>query len=321
MHDIELASARFYVGNLREEVIKGMREKAEQGIYPGRAPFGYRNNRETRTIEIHPDNSLIVKRIFELYASGNYSLKTLRAKVREEFGKTINHEYLRDILTNPVYLGNFEWAGKTYRGTHALFISFSLWEAAQSALHRGNKSKYRKHHFAFRGLLTCAHDDCTVTAEIQKKKYVYYRCSQGRGKCELPYFREEEISSRFEQVLKDIYIPEDVVAELENSLLHDEKQLEKEALLQQQRLEHSLSALRRRIDQAYSDKLDGKISEEFWQRKMAEWMAEERQIQAAIEHSAVPAEDRASSMQETFELANQAHLYTLRGNRPNRLKS
>src|SRR5262249_55164180 len=32
MHDIELAQARFYSGNLREEVIKGMREKAEQGI-------------------------------------------------------------------------------------------------------------------------------------------------------------------------------------------------------------------------------------------------------------------------------------------------
>ncbi len=70
-HGLHLLIARNYVENLREEVIKGMREKAEQGIYPGRAPFGYRNNREKRNIEIHPDNSRIVKRIFELYATGN----------------------------------------------------------------------------------------------------------------------------------------------------------------------------------------------------------------------------------------------------------
>ena len=38
--------ARNYIENLREEVKKGMREKAEQGVYPSRPPFGYRNNIE-----------------------------------------------------------------------------------------------------------------------------------------------------------------------------------------------------------------------------------------------------------------------------------
>jgi site-specific DNA recombinase len=35
MHDIHVAVAKHYVENLKEEVKKGMREKAEQGIYPG----------------------------------------------------------------------------------------------------------------------------------------------------------------------------------------------------------------------------------------------------------------------------------------------
>ena len=42
--------ARNYIDNLREEVKKGMREKAEQGIYPSRPPLGYRNNKLERTI-------------------------------------------------------------------------------------------------------------------------------------------------------------------------------------------------------------------------------------------------------------------------------
>jgi hypothetical protein len=37
------------------------------------------------------------------------------------------------------------------------------------------------------------------------------------------------------------------------------------------------------MDQAYADKLDGKIPEDFWQRKMSEWRDEEQEIQAASE--------------------------------------
>jgi hypothetical protein len=36
------------------------------------------------------------------------------------------------------------------------------------------------------------------------------------------------------------------------------------------------------MDQAYSDKLDGKIPEDFWDRKMGDWHSEEQQIRAAI---------------------------------------
>jgi len=35
-------------------------------------------------------------------------------------------------------------------------------------------------------------------------------------------------------------------------------------------------------DQAYTDKLDGKISEDFWQRKMTEWQAEEQRVGMAL---------------------------------------
>ena len=36
---------------------QGYGEKAAQGTYPGRAPFGYRNNKDTRAIEIHTSKS------------------------------------------------------------------------------------------------------------------------------------------------------------------------------------------------------------------------------------------------------------------------
>jgi hypothetical protein len=34
---------------------------------------------------------------------------------------------------------------------------------------------------------------------------------------------------------------------------------------------------------AYEDKIDGKISEDFWKRKMDDWRAEEKQVQASLD--------------------------------------
>ena len=43
MHGIKVLMAKNYVDNLSEETSKGMREKAEQGIWPSYAPLGYLN--------------------------------------------------------------------------------------------------------------------------------------------------------------------------------------------------------------------------------------------------------------------------------------
>src|SRR5215470_16205730 len=85
IHGIQLVLARNYIENLRDEVRKGMREKAAQGIYPSRPPLGYRNNKLLRTIEVDPDNAPIAQRMFELYATGMYSLASLRRFLKTEY--------------------------------------------------------------------------------------------------------------------------------------------------------------------------------------------------------------------------------------------
>ncbi|MFB3918277.1 MAG: recombinase family protein, partial [Terriglobales bacterium] len=314
IHGMQLVLARNYIENLREEVKKGMREKAEQGTYPGRVPFGYRNNKGERTISVHSDNSRIVKRIFELYASGRCPLTELRNAIRTEFGITINRSYLHTILTNTFYVGQFVWGGQTYSGTHDTFISRELFGAAQDVLHGKHQGKYAKHEIAFRGLLTCAHDDCTVTAELKKGKYVYYRCSGYRGKCELPRFREEQISEKLGQILKQIYIPDEVLHGLLESFKNDQKRTERESAQQRERLEQRLANVRKRMDQAYTDKLDGKIPEDFWERKMQDWRAEEQQIQCAMTGlKEANSTDRVLTAQRILELANKAYfLYVTR---------
>ena len=52
---------------------------------------------------------------------------------------------------------------------------------------------------------------------------------------------------------------------------------------QTEKLNDRLALVLRRMDQAYQDKLDGKISEDFWLRKAAEWQAEEQQIRTSLQ--------------------------------------
>jgi site-specific DNA recombinase len=315
MHDIHVAVAKNYVENLKEEVKKGMREKAEQGIYPGRAPFGYRNNSVTRSIDVHEKMSPVIRRIFELYASGEYSLVTLRSAVLAEAGLRISRAYLETILKNPFYIGRFVWRGVEYKGTHAPLILPDLFKRVQEAFSGRHKPKYRKHQFAFAGLLRCAHDGCTVTTELQKKRYVYYRCSHGRGKCSLPYMREQDLSDRLGDLLKNIYVPVAVVRAIVDSLQADLQRSEALRREQVAAIQQRLATISTRMDQLYEDKLDGKIDEQFWTRKQAEYRGQERTLEAALSGLSAPVtRENVLTVEKVFELANKAQFLYLTRN-------
>jgi site-specific DNA recombinase len=173
-----------------------MREKAEQGIYPSRPPLGYANNKVDHTIEVDPQKAPIAQRLFELDRSGKYSLSILRQSIKADFGMTFSNGYLVRILKNPFYVGSFYWEDKLYPGTQEKLIGRDPFEAVQQVFRGHNKPKQRKHHFAFGGTLSCAYDDCAVTVELKKNRYTYYPCTGHRGKCRLPYMREECLGER-----------------------------------------------------------------------------------------------------------------------------
>ena len=147
-----------------------------------------------------------------------------------------------------------------------------------------------------------------LTGDVQKEKYVYYRCTGNHGKCDLPRFREEDIAIRLGEPLKGLQVPPMVVSEIVAALHEDQKQALGKVSAEQTRLDSRLTAIRHRMDAAYSDKLDGKIPEDFWERKMSEWRMEEQQVQMAISGLAnAETSDRALDAQKVFELANKAH--------------
>src|SRR3989344_4553272 len=84
--DMKVAIARFYTNNLSEETKKGQREKVAQGWLPKQSPLGYKIVGE-KGHKIHVQEETVVpliRKMFELYATGNYSLKALTKVMADE---------------------------------------------------------------------------------------------------------------------------------------------------------------------------------------------------------------------------------------------
>src|SRR5574341_471593 len=125
---------------------------------------------------------------------------------------------------------------------------------------------------------------------------------------------EPKVSQRLGEVLESIYVPKEIAQAIVSSLESDRTGAE---ALRQQDLaatKQRLPALRTRMDQMYEDKLDGRIDEGFWTRKMNEWREQERCLEARVEQLSSPLNpQRALTVQRVLELANKAYsLYLTR---------
>lgn len=287
---IKALMAKNYSDNLSEEVRKGMLEKASQGIYPSIAPYGYLNAKVDgkKLIVIDPDAAAYIKQMFFLFASGSYSLSTLKNKMLADGmvyrgGKKLYKSKIEAILKNEFYTGVFYWKNKRYdNASHEPIVSRELFQRVQARLASPRKGKSRKGLFAYTNLITCGVCGCSLTAEIKKEKYIYYRCTGYKGNCKQPYLKKETLEKTFENLLHSICITDeihDLIMQALRSSLQDKIEYHNKTVAQ---IERQIKALQNRIDQAYMDKLDGKITEEFWRIHSSRWMVEKEGLSTKL---------------------------------------
>ena len=233
----------------------------------------------------------LVAKLFEWYASGNYSLDAVAVKAKEiglsmpKTKRPLTKQKLHRIFGVRLYYGEFAWKGKIYQGIHEPVVSRELWDKVQAMLHHRGRTKLRKakHNFAFSGLLRCGHCGCALVGAIKKNRYIYYRCSGFKGKCNEPNVREEVLERKLGDIIRGLTFDEEVLGWIIEALReshHDQCQYHSEAI---SRLQGDYNRLQARIEQMYVDKLDGGVNDEFFGRKSSEWRAEQRQILQALE--------------------------------------
>ena len=325
VHGIKVLMAKQYSDNLSEEVKKGQTEKASQGIYPSWAPIGYINKLADHTIGPDPETAPLIRRAFEMAATGRFSLSKLSHTLHgaglrgRRSGKSLTKQSMARLLRNPFYYGEYTWNGRVYQGTHQPLISKELFDRVQEAMGYAQKTKLTKHSFTFAGVLTCGHCGCAITAERKQKKsgrvYVYYHCTNGKGICKnvvylreevVVYLREEVIDEKLASALKHIRLTSEIVEWTREALLEsleDERELHRSAT---QNLSSRYQKLGRYISQAYEDKLEGRIEPELWEMKSTAWRREQDEILRQLEaHKAADTSYLGKGVR-LMELANKA---------------
>ena len=230
MMSVELGMANEYVRQLSENTARGLRQKARNGDYPGLAPFGYINNPLIKKIAIHHKNAKLVKKIFELYATGNVRLEDLakvleNGDVKSKNNNRVHISRISHIINNPIYYGHFRHAGEIYEGKHEPIISKDLFDKANAILRgKGRKPKKEANPRPFCGLLSCGSCGMGITGEIKIKRqkngnkhlYTYYHCSKKSKikKCFEQSVRGEKLERQLSAKLEEYIMPKELAIKL-----------------------------------------------------------------------------------------------------------
>ncbi len=335
IHGIKVLMAKNYIDNLREESGKGHLQKAESGIFPGsRLPLGYKFGKDgDKSVPVIDEvNKDLPIKMFEYYATGLYSLDSLIERVKADgllrfellpklarltrMTKSTAHRTLR----NPFYYGDFYWKGTLYHGTHKRLIEKDLWDKVQELLNQTDgknepKSKYGTKPFAFKGLLVCGECGRTVTAEkvVKKtgKQFVYYHCTKFGTNCTQKAVNEtvfdEDIINSLEVMQKMPQDAVDYVAEGLKESLFFKRNTEDRT---RENLEAEKAKLQNRLSVMYEDRLDRKISDEFYNQRFAEYSKKIKDLDTLISRYTYADIDYYQFGVKTLELAkNAAILY------------
>jgi len=268
MLNIAFGQSKYYVDNLSENIKRGHRAKLRKGIWPSFAPLGYTNNHKTRDIDADLEKAPLVRKGFELYSTGKYTLKQI-AKIWKDLGlrsykgNVLAISCVQRILKSTFYYGIFEFKGETYQGSHEPLISKKLFDECQEVMKdRGHiMTRKSENFFPFRGLLTCGECSCMITAETQKG-HNYYRCTKKKSVCNQKYVREELLTEQVKSFLQKVSLPSQDTEKVLHELDKDEQKAREDSKIIVVNLKSELVDVETRLDKLLSAYLDEVITSE-----------------------------------------------------------
>lgn len=188
--DMAVMFARSYVLQLSDNVKRKFEQKRRNGEWTGRAPIGYKNIGEikgNKDIIPDPKTAHLIRKMFELYGTGNYSTLTIRTEVtrhglKSSVDKPLALSMVNHILNNPFYYGEMLSKGKNYPHKYPPLISKELFCKCQQIRRGWGKKpfKYASKPYIFRGLVRCKKCGCSMSPETAKGKFIYYSCTNAK---------------------------------------------------------------------------------------------------------------------------------------------
>jgi DNA invertase Pin-like site-specific DNA recombinase len=273
--DIQAVVAADYIRNLRDEVRKGFYGRLKQGFYPLPAPVGYVDQGPAKAKIIDPVRGPLVRQAFELYGSGTIGLKALRVEMARRgltaplSGKPLSLTGVSTMLNNPFYAGiiRIRRTNETFEGAHEPLVSQTLFNRVHDILRGKTVSRTLRHALQFQRLIRCAVCGRALIGEVQKSKYVYYRCHE----CPGVIVREEVLEHAFVAELQFLSwasgderdAVEDVVRDMSESAVERQEERARAVKMQIARCDERIARLTDAL-------IDGVIDKELFEpRKQA----------------------------------------------------
>jgi hypothetical protein len=304
--DLQAIIAADFIRNLREETRKGFYGRLKQGFYPLPAPLGYRDMGKAKAKEFDLVRAPLVRRAFELYGEGSWSIDDLREELhrsglRTRAGGKISKTTVSVLLNNPFYIGIIRLqTGETFRGVHKPLIAKSLFDRVQLTLRGKAQAKTQIHGFRFRRLFTCSNCGYSLIGETQKGN-VYYRCHSKACRRPPVSIREEVVENAVSNALEPLRFDVNERAILRDVVGEIGQQFEAQRLDETNSAKLQLGKLNERqnsLTDAYIDKL---ITRETFEKRQASILMEEKGIQERMRQPQAVVVDRLSKFLELAE--------------------
>ena len=218
--------AQSYTDAMSDNIKRSIEHKTRNGEWNGPAPLGYLNQCDVNGkshVVLDPSREPIIRRVFEEYATGAYTLAEIAVKAKEwglrsKKNFPLHKAVLHRLMQRRFYYGEMEIKGALHTHCYPPIISRELFNACEEVRLGYNKKpfRYAGKDFIFRGILTCKTTGRMVTADTKKRKYVngdtaewtYLRCWNPDKPGKIQWVREDSVMEQVAEVFSHLGIKE-----------------------------------------------------------------------------------------------------------------
>ena len=295
MWNMGVVMAQSYTDSLSDNVRRSIRHKLAKGEWSGPAPLGYLNSIDTltggKTIILDTERSFLIKKFFEEYATGVYSLAELGRKakdwgLRSRKGNPVSNQSLHDLIQNPFYYGMMRVKNELHPHKYEPLISKELFDACESIrTGRGrtqpvNETKYP---FILRGLLQCSASGRMVSCDIKKGKHIYLISRDPSNPDKKIWTNEKIVMGQIRDVFKSIHIPEAILAEIKEQLKKTHQSEKDYHQVSVKNLTKESALVTKRLDVLLDAYLDKSITKDMYDRKHGQLIQRRHEINESLE--------------------------------------
>jgi site-specific DNA recombinase len=310
--------ASFFTEQMAVDISHGIAKRVQEGLFPGKAPYGYLNVRSSgrSIVEIDRRAARNIGRIFQLYAYENQTLEGVVRKLAEEsavwkegrpaFSRTSIH----NILNDRAYIGEIQYRGHWYPGKHKPLVDCHTWDRVQSLL---GKKGHTQHEMTFAGeFMQCGHCGHAITGEVKRKmtkegekSYVYYRCTfynkPGHPRNRV---REAELDLQMLQLFERIKIEDEGIRDWFRAVLASKtKDDQAESIAKRAEVQRQLSLVIEQQDRLLNLRIEGEIEQEAFLQKQLQFRDRAAKLKLDLESLDRCHDEVAETASRVFELS------------------